>query len=266
MALHELDLRFARVTEDPAAPAVIAPLLHAAASGGDLVSAVTATVKSLGFDTFMYGLSTVYRPGHDSFLHFFTTAPKEWVRRYDEAAYIEIDPRVEAAMASTLPYIWDQSTERHKSTNVDKFLDDAASHDIRSGVSFLLPDSNRASVILCLNSSLPTINTKRRAELIANFGTMLTFGYYFHELFMRKVVEAGVPSVLEGAPLTARERECLTLAAKGLTTDDIAGRLGIKPRTAQFHFDSIRTKLAVANRHEAIARAVNHRLISVAGS
>lgn len=117
---------------------MIAPLVDAATSGGDLVSAVTTVVNSLGFDTFMYGLTTVYRPGHDSFLHFFTTAPKEWVRRYNQAAYIEIDPRVEAAMASTLPYIWDQSTERHRSTKVDKFLDDAASQGIRSGVSFLL--------------------------------------------------------------------------------------------------------------------------------
>jgi LuxR family transcriptional activator of conjugal transfer of Ti plasmids len=263
MTLHELDIRAVQVGESPSAPAVIAPLVEAATHGGDLVSAVTTIVRSLGFDTFMYGLTTVFRPGHDSFVYFFTTAPQGWVKLYDQAAYIEIDPRLEAATTCTLPYIWDQSTECGKSARVDRFIHDAASYGISSGVSFLLPDSNRASVILCLNSSRPVVDEQRRAMLVASFGTMLTFGYYFHELFMRKVVDAGMPSALEGAPLTARERECLTLAATGLTTEDIAERLGIKPRTAQFHFDAIRTKLAVATRHEAIARAVHQRLIKV---
>jgi DNA-binding CsgD family transcriptional regulator len=117
--------------------------------------------------------------------------------------------------------------------------------------------------MLALNSSLPNVDEQRRQALFANFGAMLTFGRYFHELFMRKVVDAGMPSPLEGVPLSSREKECLTLAANGLTTEDIADRLGIKPRTAQFHFDSIRTKLAVANRSEAIARAVNQRLIKI---
>lgn len=263
MALHELDIKAVQIVKAPFAPSVIAPLVEAATHGTDLVTVVTRIVQSLGFDTFMYGLTTVYRPGHDSFAYVFTTAPQEWVRLYDQAAYIEVDPRIEAAMACSLPYVWDQSTERGKSSRVDKFLDDAARHGICSGVSFLLPDSNRASVILSLNSSLPVVDEQRRALLATNFGTMLMFGYSFHELFMRKVVEAGLPSRLEGAPLTKRERECLTLAASGLTTEDIAERLGIKPVTAQFHFDAIRTKLAVATRCEAIAYAVHQRLIKV---
>ncbi len=265
MALHELNIDTVRVDTTASAPAVIAPLVAVAAHGGDLVSAVTTIVQSLGFDTFMYGLTTVFRPGHDSFVHIFTTVPKKWIQLYDQAAYIEIDPRLEAAVTCTLPYVWDQSTERGKSDRVDRFLDDAARYGICSGVSFLLPDSNRASVILCLNSSLPIADEQRRAVLVANFGSMFIFGYYFHELFMRKVVDAGMPSPLEGASLTARELECLTLAANGLTTEDIAERLGVKPRTAQFHFDSIRTKLAVATRHEAIARAVHQRLIKFRG-
>jgi len=136
---------------------------------------------------------------------------------------------------------------------------------LNSIVKMMLPDANRASVILCLNSSVAFVDEQRRAMLVDSFGSMFTFGYYFHEVFMRKVVDAGMPSALEGAPLTTRERECLTLAANGLTTEDVAARLGIKPRTAQFHFDSIRTKLAVATRHEAIAHAVHQRLIRVRG-
>lgn len=265
MTFHELNLSTARVANPGQAPPVIAPLVDAATHGGDLAAAVTTIVKSLGFDTFMYAMSTVFRPGLDSLVYFFTTAPHQWVQVYDQAAYMEIDPRIDAAFRSTLPHIWDHSTERGKSARVDDFLDNAARYCICSGVSFLLPDSNRAAVLLCLNSAQKLVDERRRAVLIDNFGAMLTFGYYFHELFMRRVVDAGMPSQLEGAPLTARERECLAMAARGLTTDDIAERLGIKPRTAQFHFDSIRTKLSVATRHEAIARAVDQGLIRLAG-
>ena len=204
MSIRELDLNTARVAETANAPAVIAPLVDAATHGSDLVPAVTRIVRSLGFDTFMYGLSTVSRPGHDSSVYIFTTVPPEWVRRYDQEAYIEVDPRIEAAVASTLPHVWDQWTERGKSARRDQYLDDAARHGVCSGVSFRLPDTNRASVIFCLNSSLPVVDEQRRCMIIDSFGAMFTFGYYFHELFMRKVVDAGMPSRLEGAPLTAR--------------------------------------------------------------
>ncbi len=263
MSLHELNIRAVRMADSPPAPAIMAPLVDAAAQGGDLVTAVTKIVRSLGFDTFMYGLATEIRPNQDSYIYFFTTVPPEWPRRYQRAAYIEIDPRVEAVLSSTLPYVWDQSTHRGESERLDRFINEAASYGICSGVSFILPDSNRASVMLGLNSCLPIVDEQRRSMLVDNFGSMLTFGRYFHELFMRKVVDAGMPSALEGAPLTVREKQCLTLAANGLTTEDVAEHLGIKPRTAQFHFDSIRTKLAVATRNEAIARAVNQRLIKI---
>jgi DNA-binding CsgD family transcriptional regulator len=61
--------------------------------------------------------------------------------------------------------------------------------------------------------------------------------------------------------LSAREIECLRLAASGFTTEMIAKKLGIAARTAQFHFDSIRSKLGATNRQEAIARAVREGLI-----
>lgn len=245
------------------APAVITPLVEAAKSGEDLTKAVTTIVRSLGFDICMYGMSSVFRPGDDNLVYIFTTAPREWTRLYQQAAYIEVDPRVDAAIDSTLPYVWDQSTERGKSVRVDEFLDDAARYGICSGVSFVVPDSNGASVVLWLSSPEPVLNQQQRTRLINNFGAMFTFGYYFHELFMRRVLDEGLPSALEGTPLTARERECLSMAANGLTTEDIAQRLGIRPRTAQFHFDQIRTKLAVATRHEAIARAVHQGLIRI---
>ncbi|HSS70378.1 MAG TPA: LuxR family transcriptional regulator [Casimicrobiaceae bacterium] len=256
-----MDLNSAQLSEDETVPAIISPLVSAAKDGRDLVDAVDSIVRLLGFDIFMYGLSMSYHPRHDSLLYAFTTAPREWSARWDQAAYIEVDPRIQRGFESTLPFIWDQTTERGKSVRQDEFLDDASRFGIRSGVSFLLPDSDHASVIMALSSSLPHLDDKKRSDIRNKLGDLFAFGYYFHELFMRQIIRTDTPSRLVGAPISLRERQCLSLAAQGLTTGEIASRLSIKPRTAQFHFDSIRTKLGVLTRQEAVAYAMQERLI-----
>ena len=62
-------------------------------------------------------------------------------------------------------------------------------------------------------------------------------------------------------PLTAQQLECLTLSAHGQTSTDIALKLGIKPRTVNFHFAKVLRKLNAMNRQEAIAKAVSANLL-----
>ena len=103
----------------------------------------------------------------------------------------------------------------------------------------------------------------RRQQIAHDLGEMMVFANYFHEIFMSAVVAKKMPPKAIGMKLSPRELECLRLAATGLTTESIARKLGIAARTAQFHFDSIRSKLGAANRQEAIARAIKDGLISV---
>lgn len=55
--------------------------------------------------------------------------------------------------------------------------------------------------------------------------------------------------------LTNREREVLELLAQGRNNGDIARRLFLSPRTVRNHVSNIFTKLAVADRAQAIVRA-----------
>jgi DNA-binding CsgD family transcriptional regulator len=57
--------------------------------------------------------------------------------------------------------------------------------------------------------------------------------------------------------LSPRENEILTLAASGLTIDQIAARLDIKSATVKTHFDHAKEKLGVANRSQAVAEFTN---------
>jgi two-component system response regulator NreC len=65
--------------------------------------------------------------------------------------------------------------------------------------------------------------------------------------------------------LTEREREVLAVAAEGLTSRQIASRLGVRERTVTTHLARIYGKLGVGNRLSAIRLAARSGLVSVGG-
>ncbi|TMF81429.1 MAG: helix-turn-helix transcriptional regulator [Chloroflexi bacterium] len=64
-----------------------------------------------------------------------------------------------------------------------------------------------------------------------------------------------------GVHLSPRETEILHEAALGRTTKEIAALLSIRERTVNWHFAKIFAKLGVANRTEAVAVALEQKLI-----
>ena len=78
-------------------------------------------------------------------------------------------------------------------------------------------------------------------------------------LLSRVAPNAGGGSAQSGSrardPLTARERDILTMIGKGLSNKRIARALMISPETVKSHVKSIFLKLAVSTRAEAVFRA-----------
>lgn len=65
------------------------------------------------------------------------------------------------------------------------------------------------------------------------------------------------------ANYTNREVVCLNYLGRGMDDDEIAKLLGITQRTVRFHIDSIKVKLEAGSRMQAIAKAIQKRLITV---
>ena len=216
--LTPLRLKPVRVDRSKYLPPLLLELIEAAETGGDLVPAVLGVVRKLGFDGFMYATASYHlRPNNDERIYVFTTLPRDWVIRYDQQAYVECDPRVLYSFESALPLVWDHISERGKNPKTDAFLLDAAAHGVGSGVAFPVYAGVPARTLVALSFAAPVIDEARRAHIAANLGDIVLFGQYFHELFVKGVIERGIAPQFEGAPLSARERQCLQLAAHGMT-------------------------------------------------
>ncbi|WP_296268441.1 response regulator transcription factor [Pseudomonas sp. UBA6562] len=65
-----------------------------------------------------------------------------------------------------------------------------------------------------------------------------------------------------GQALAPRELEALLWVAQGLTTKEIARRMGISPGTAANRIETVLYKLEVGRRIEAVTKAMGRQLIS----
>lgn len=256
------------LNSNQSAAAQIAPVQSATSAlfpgakpGESLESCIQTTVESFGFSSFVFGMTTAQRPDKDSQFYFCTSAAPQWAAEYDSQSYIEIDPRIAHCWVRLLPLIWDASIA-NGDPGIGRFLDRAARYGIGSGACVTLRDDSHAKVMFSLNAPCRNISAKTRNAWSARLGDIMLLAVHVHAIFARSIVAKGIPPLQRGAELSRRETQCLDMAAHGLTSADIGLKLGLAERTVNFHFSNIISKLAVANRGEAIAIATARKLIS----
>ena len=255
---------------DPGAPAAIpgyvindhiARLSRAALRHEPLQPVMETIVRELGFDNFMYGMSADPNPTRrDTRTYVWTTLPREWVALYGERGYIEIDPRVTQTYHRNVPLVWD-AAEYQRDPVCRDFLRDAARFGVCSGVALSFRDPDHGRMLVAVSSRITPVDAARRKFVASQLGEIMLLAMAFHDFFMAHLVHCTPSLMVRVAPLSPREAQCLEMAATGLTSEDIAMKLGIKPRTANFHFGKIVTKLGVLNRKEAIAMGMARGLI-----
>jgi DNA-binding NarL/FixJ family response regulator len=87
------------------------------------------------------------------------------------------------------------------------------------------------------------------------------------KLIDRYVTQPPAPRAGTGlTELTNREREAVALVARGLSTDEIAVRMGISPLTAKTHVNRAMTKLHARDRAQLVILAYESGLVTLGGS
>jgi NarL family two-component system response regulator LiaR len=78
---------------------------------------------------------------------------------------------------------------------------------------------------------------------------------------VESLIQAEDTELTPGVDLTRRELEVLALLVKGFSNPEIAGRLSVSRSTVKSHVSSILSKFGVSNRAEAIALAIEHKIV-----
>jgi len=247
----------------PISPLACQDLIEAARAAGsaeeihDLCSELCDTA---GFDYFIYGAEfpvSLVRPQTVIISGF----PQEWWQHYQDRGYIAIDPIVRhTTERNTTPLIWDdiEPDQNPHSDLVARFMGEAQDFGLISGVSFPVQGQNGESAIFSLVSRDSHVQAAARIVGALPAGQLLAV--YIHEAARRVFEQDAI--IIGRTELTPRERECLLWAAEGKTTSDTAQILGISERTVIFHLQNAVQKLGVANRAQAVARAVAHGYVT----
>jgi DNA-binding NarL/FixJ family response regulator len=131
-------------------------------------------------------------------------------------------------------------------------LDEYVFEALRAGASgFLLKDAPRAELL-------------RAIEVVAAGEALLapTATRRLVEDFARRRAAAPPPNAGDLDVLTARERDVLTLIARGLSNGEIADQLVVGQATVKTHVGHVLTKLGLRDRVQAVIRAYEVGLVS----
>jgi DNA-binding CsgD family transcriptional regulator len=105
--------------------------------------------------------------------------------------------------------------------------------------------------------------SRERGRLRRSYQTTLSSVHLISHTFMRQLdrLDGARAECSISGPLTPRELECLTWAACGKTTEEIASLLHRSSETVEFHLSNAMSKLDARNRAHAVAIACLRGLI-----
>ncbi len=233
--------------------AILVPGADAIANAGDPISVILGWARGLGFDGVTYFASTDV-PSVPLQAASWSTWDARWQQAYRDSGYASVDPRLVATAGQSLPCLWDGGMIVARGC-LRRFLDDAARAGVRSGVAIPIGTA-RGRAIVAFDSSIAPVTPPRLAAIRERLGELLWVAHAVHASRHVDPPPGARPRADAQGALSVREHDCLAMSARGLTSRDIAVKLGIASRTVDFHVGRALVKLAAINRHEAIAKAM----------
>ncbi len=202
---------------------------------------------AFGFDGASYFLftdTTDRRPATH-----WSTSDESWLRFYRRNSLHQDDPRLKQSSDDLVPLVWGALASPRRSD-----AECGIHHRILGGVAVSVSRALGGRAVICWDLSRhPSV--ERQQMILQALDKLTLVSALLVELIWSRPQFQNF-AMAGSVRLTARESECLAMAANGMTSADIGTKLGIAQRTANFHFGNIIAKLHALNRGEAIARAI----------
>lgn len=180
--------------------------------------------------------------------------PPSWVAYYSSEQLDRIDPVFEAACHRTMPFLWREPSFRDRLQRPQRrMLDEGSEAGLKDGYTIPIrgPDALPASCSLIPDDGGVDPSHYTLAHAMAVFA---------HE-HARQILATSI--VADAPRLTARERECLVLVARGKSDWVISCLLGVSEGAVNRTVERAKKRLGVATRTQAVVRALQAGEISL---
>jgi LuxR family transcriptional regulator, quorum-sensing system regulator BjaR1 len=181
--------------------------------------------------------------------------PEEWACRYAARRYVAHDATIKRLMMSPEPFLWNELAPYVRNDlSARRIMDEATEFNLKEGFTLSLQTLDRQTVLFSLGGRHLEINSDTRGvlTLVANYAISRAI-----MLDPKSNANANAAVVL-----SSREREALQWAAEGKGDWEIGEVMKISEHGADKHMRSIRAKLGVSNRTQAVAEAIRRGLIA----
>jgi LuxR family quorum sensing-dependent transcriptional regulator len=183
----------------------------------------------------------------------FHNFPAAWVDRYSSRSYAFKDPAIRRMVSGAAPFYWNELDEDVRDDPAARgVLDEAKEFHLGQGfsTSLLTLDGQGVGFSLCGQHCANDPEMRGMLTLIATYAIGRAIGFK-----QEKIPDAPII-------LSAREREALQWAAEGKGDWEIGEVMNISEHGADKHMRSVRAKLGVINRTQAVAEAIRRGLIA----
>jgi len=220
----------------------------------DWESHLRKVLRRLGYESYLLSLGS--STTNDPFNRIMTIYPSDWLKRYKDENFIQVDPIIRHCRHHFVPLFWGAARRQARGRS-NEFWKAREGYGLLQGVSIPLRCNEMAgalNVAQCMNST-----DEFDDGLNTSLGKLFMLIPFLLEGSQKHLKESGE----QFCSLTLRESEVLKWSGVGKTTWEMSCILGCSERTINFHIANASRKLGSFSRRQAVGVALAQGLISL---
>ena len=230
-----------------------------------ITSCFLEQIRGLGFRRFSY-VARGQSAEATRYEYVATNYPSKWNAHFIERRYFEVDPTLERARRTLMPFAWSDMKNRRSLSGLQRQLfDEADAFGLRQGFTVPIHAPGGGDGLVALSTDLAPREFTSEVGHSRHVLHLLALHYHARvtAAWMRSgrgKAEAPAEEVAP-SPITPREADCLLWTARGKSAWEAAVILGVSERTVNFHIENARRKLEAQSKTQAVVRAIMLNLI-----